>query len=87
MPEESQVTNQDWGDGQFDEVEIGPGVRVQLRVTKAGEVKMLCPGGELDVTAGGTMLGLGLLECGKRAAQIRVNRDGDGHKRRKGRSK
>ena len=63
-----------WGDGQFDEVELGPGVRAGVRVTRDGQVKLLVPGGELDVTGGGTLLGLGLLEAGRRAAQIREHR-------------
>lgn len=61
-----------WGDGQFDHVEVGPGVTIALRVTKDGRVKMLSPGGEIDVTDGSASLGTGLHEAGRRAAEIRV---------------
>lgn len=61
-----------WGPGQFDRVRLGPGVEAWIRITPAGRVLMVVPGGELDVTDGGTSLGTGLHEAGARAAQIRV---------------
>ena len=63
-----------WGEGQFDHVQVGPGVTIALRITTDGRVKMLSPGGEIDVTDGSSSLGTGLHEAGRRAAQIRVRR-------------
>lgn len=60
-----------WGDGQFDHVELAPGLRAALRITEDGDVVLLIPGGELTVTSGGTTLGLGLLEAGRRASEVR----------------
>ena len=65
----------EWGDGQFDHVQVGPGVTIALRVTPDGRVKMLSPGGEIDVTDGSASLGTGLHEAGRRAAEIRVRRE------------
>lgn len=64
-----------WGEGQFDHVHVGPGVTIALRITSDGRVKMLSPGGEIDVTDGSSSLGTGLHEAGRRAAQVRVRRD------------
>lgn len=61
-----------WGPGQFDRVTLGPGVEAWLRITPEGRVRMVIPGGDLDVTAGAVSLGTGLHEAGSRAAQIRV---------------
>lgn len=62
-----------WGEGQHDHVELAPGIRAALRITPDGDVVLLSPAsGELTVTSGGTTLGLGLLEAGRRAAQVRV---------------
>jgi hypothetical protein len=60
-----------WGDGQFDDVELGPGLRAALRVTEDGRVLLTIPGGEHDITAGAGPLGLGVLEVGRRAAERR----------------
>ena len=65
----------EWGDGQFDRIELAPGVCASLRITPAGDVVFTIPGGELTITAGACQLGLGLLEASRRAAQIRVTRD------------
>lgn len=62
----------EWGPGQFDHVKLGPGVEAWLRVTPGGRVRMVVPGGDLDVTEGGSSLGAGLQEAGARAAQVRV---------------
>jgi hypothetical protein len=61
-----------WGSGQFDRVKLAPGVEAWLRVTPSGRVRMVVPGGDLDVTDGGCSLGTGLHEATDRAAQIRV---------------
>jgi hypothetical protein len=61
-----------WGPGQFDRVTVAPGVEAWLRITPAGRVRMVVPGGDLDVTDGSAALGTGLHEAGARAAQIRV---------------
>lgn len=60
-----------WGEGQFDHVQVGPGVTIALRITPDGCVKMLSPGGEIDVTDGSSSLGTGLHEAGRRGAEIR----------------
>jgi hypothetical protein len=70
-----------WGEGQFDHVQVGPGVTIALRITPDGRVKMLSPGGEIDVTDGSSSLGTGLHEAGRRAAQIRVRREERARKR------
>lgn len=62
----------DWGVGQFDTVELAPGISAALRVTKDGQVEILCPALNGPITAGACQLGLGLLEATRRAAQIRV---------------
>lgn len=62
----------EWGDGQFDRTQLGPGVAAALKITRDGRVRMLIPGGELDVTDGAVSLGTGLHEASARAAQIRV---------------
>lgn len=67
---EGQVSN--WGDGQFDTVELAPGISAALRVTKDGEVEMLVAALNGPVTAGACQLGLGLIEAARRAAEIRV---------------
>lgn len=60
-----------WGDGQFDHVDLAPGLPAALRVTPAGDVVLLLAGSELTITDGACQLGLGLLEASKRAAQVR----------------
>lgn len=70
----------------YEYVEIGPGVRVGVKYTKAGRVVMLAPGGELDVTDGSLTLAFGLIEAGKRAVQLRLKAD-DRARRRKERAK
>lgn len=62
-----------WGEGQHDHVELAPGMCAALRITPDGDVVLISPAaGELTVTSGGTALGLGLLEAGRRAAEVRV---------------
>lgn len=61
----------DWGDGQFDTVELAPGISAALRVTRDGEVEMLVAALNGPITAGACQLGLGLLEATRRAAEIR----------------
>jgi hypothetical protein len=63
---------EEWGPGQFDRVTIAPGIEAWIRITPAGRVRMIVPGGDLDVTDGSAALGTGLHEAGARAAQIRV---------------
>lgn len=62
----------EWGPGQFDHVTLAPGVKAWLRITPGGRVRMVVPGGDLDVTDGGGNLAAGLHEASARAAQIRV---------------
>lgn len=62
---------EEWGPGQFDRVRLAPGVEAWLRITRDGRVRMVVPGGDLDVTDGSASLGTGLHEAGARAAQIR----------------
>jgi predicted metal-dependent phosphoesterase TrpH len=62
-------------DGQFDHVQLAPGLRATLRITSRGDIVLTIPGGELTITAGACTLGLGLLEASRRAAQIRVRRE------------
>lgn len=64
-----------WGEGQFDHVELAPGIRAALRVTPEGDVVLTIPGGELTITPGAGPLGLGILEAARCAAEIRVQRE------------
>jgi hypothetical protein len=73
-----------WGLGQFDRVQLAPGVEAWLRITPEGRVRMVVPGGDLDVTDGSASLGTGLHEAGARAAQIRVRREEQRRKRAEG---
>lgn len=61
-----------WGPGQFDDLQIGPGVRVALRITDKGRLLFYAPPGPLDVTEASASLGTGLHQAGARAAQIRA---------------
>lgn len=70
-----------WGPGQFDRCHLGPGVEAWVRITPEGRVRLIIPGGDLDVTAGAVSLGTGLHEASARAAQIRVARDQRGARR------
>ena len=70
-----------WGDGQFDTVQLAPGLQAAVRITKQGEIMLLIPGGELTITDGACEFGLGLLEASKRAAQIRERRKENARRR------
>jgi hypothetical protein len=65
----------DWGPGQFDRTRLGPGVEAWIRITPEGCVRLVIPGGDLDVTDGAVTLSLGLQEASARAAQVRVRRE------------
>lgn len=70
-----------WGPGQFDRTTLGPGIEAWLRVTPAGRVRLVIPGGDLDITAGAGGLGTGINEACVMAARIRGQIIDRGHAR------
>lgn len=72
-----------WGPGQFDRTRLGPGIEAWIRITPEGCVRLVIPGGDLDVTDGAVTLSLGLQEASARAAQIRVRREARQARRRR----
>jgi hypothetical protein len=64
-----------WGPGQHDRARLGPGIEAWVRITPEGRVRLVIPGGDLDVTDGAVTLSLGLQEASARAAQIRVRHE------------
>jgi hypothetical protein len=64
-----------WGPGQHDRAQLGPCIEAWVRITPEGRVRLVIPGGDLDVTDGAVTLSLGLQEASARAAQIRVRHE------------
>lgn len=60
-----------WGPGQHAYCQLGPGVQAGVRVTKDGRMKLTIVGGDIDISEGGALMALGILEANARAAQIR----------------